>query len=133
MSAEPYMPNSPHKSPLRICDLCFRQCGGSVVQYRASAEFPAYHSCSNTCDDILLELIISGQGYIDQARIDEATKKAIDDAREVFFHELNEMGKWGQIGGITDQLYKKIDAVVLAVFRGVAESMRAQSVAALPP
>lgn len=127
-----YQPNSPHKSPLRICDLCFRESTGHVVQYRALPEFPAYHSCSTVCDDILLELAIAGGGYIAQIDMDAARKKAIPEGRSAFLHQLNEMGKWGQLGGITDQLFKKIDAVVIAVINSIVASMHAQSIAALP-
>lgn len=127
-----YLPNSPHKSPLRVCDLCFRESTGHVVQYRALPEFPAYHSCSTVCDDILLELVVAGRGYIPQDAINEARRKAIPDGRHAFLHQLSEIGKWGQLGGITDQLYKKIDAVVIATISGIVASMHAQSIAALP-
>lgn len=121
-----YLPNSNHKAAHRICDLCFRECGGLCVQYRSKPEFPAYHSCSKECDDVLLDLVISGYGFIQTSDMQRIRSFALVEMRKISRLE----GLLKAFDGVEDGV---IDGIFIAVLSGVFKSMHAQSLASVFP
>ena len=120
--ANAYLPNSEHKAAHRICDLCFRECGGFCVQYRAERQFPAYHTCSDLCDDIVLEMVIADRGYLKRAAIAALNLKAAEQARKTVYDALLAIGI--PRGAMTLAV---LDAIIKGTFTGIVRSMRAQS------
>lgn len=116
-----YPPHSNHRAARIVCDLCFRECLGLCIQYRASKEFPAYHACKE-CDDALLELAIAGRGFISASVVERMRGKAVIEARAPVFDAFEAFGHHAQ-------LYNSpaLDDIIRAVFAGVSRSMQAQS------
>lgn len=116
-----YLPNSHHKAAHRICDFCFRECGGYCVNFRADRQYPVYHSCSDGCDDALLALAIRGQGFIPISIIREIHNKAVVAARPAVYEAIT------KIVSLPTSDWAKVDTLIRVVMAQIMESMRQQS------
>jgi hypothetical protein len=113
-------PLSIHPIPRSVCDICAREAGALVVQYRADRRYPAYHSCSIDCDEGLIGLVNQRKGFVNMADITAMEQKAIEDARgslwQTMVSWIGEERAMELFGGLsTEQIDKGISDIWVAL------------------
>jgi hypothetical protein len=116
------------ENPARLCDLCSALCGGFAIQFNAEPQYPEYFSCSDGCDDVLLDLVIQGRGGVVSSSLTDMEATAFTETRQSLWEAIKAaIGEARATEVFGDLSGERVDYIIHKVVRGYQFSMRTQS------
>lgn len=110
-----------------VCDLCLSECGSLGIQYMADSKYPHYRCCDE-CDNVLLDLVIVGKGYLKMSTITDMEKTAIEESRAAFGKAVVETIGYGKATEIFSSVGEAgADFIIYSIWEALRISMRKQS------